>query len=188
MKKFFSSRRGFTRLHSFRRGFTLIELLLVIGIIAILAAIVIVAINPTKQLGDARDAQRRSDVNTILNSIWQYAIDNNGSMPDDNGSTAAGQAVDGTRRMIGTATSGCGFTTAAGCPDGGFGAGTLAASCLNLTAPLVNETSYVVSLPVDPSLPWAAASTGYFVSTAAGGRVVVTACNPEQETSITVQR
>lgn len=84
-----------------RRGFTLIELLLVIGIIAILASIVIVAINPTKQLGDARDAQRRSDVNTILNAVYQYAIDNNGSVP-----AGIGAVADEICKTGGT-TSGC---------------------------------------------------------------------------------
>lgn len=76
---------------SFRKGFTLIELLLVIGIIAILASIVIVAINPTKQLGDARNAQRKSDVNTILSAVYQYAIDNDGNLPD--GITTTNQEI-----------------------------------------------------------------------------------------------
>lgn len=57
------------------KGFTLIEILVVIGIIAILAAIVIVAINPARQFAQARNTQRESDVSTILNAIGQKSID-----------------------------------------------------------------------------------------------------------------
>ncbi len=63
-----------------RRGFTLIEILLVVAAIAILAGIVILAINPSKQLGDTRNAQRHADVTTILNAVYQYYIDT-GSLP-----------------------------------------------------------------------------------------------------------
>jgi prepilin-type N-terminal cleavage/methylation domain-containing protein len=63
------------------RGFTLIEILVVIGIIAVLAAIVIVAINPARQFAQARDSQRQSNVSAILNAVGQYIADHKGNLP-----------------------------------------------------------------------------------------------------------
>ena len=63
------------------KGFTLIEILIVIGILAVLAAIVLVAINPARQFRQANDSQRSSNVNAILNAIGQYTVDNKGTIP-----------------------------------------------------------------------------------------------------------
>jgi prepilin-type N-terminal cleavage/methylation domain-containing protein len=57
------------------KGFTLLEILLVIAVIGILAAIVLVSINPNRQIAQVRNAQRRSDINTIYKALEQYLID-----------------------------------------------------------------------------------------------------------------
>ena len=147
-----------------RRGFTLIELLLVIGIIAILASIVIVAINPTKQLGDARNAQRRSDVNTILNAVYQYAIDHNGSLPG----CLSSATVDATNSV-------CTANACTGVSDG----------CTDLAGALTG--TYLVSMPVDPSGA-TGQDTNYDVVLRANSRVEVAAPSAEQGATITVTR
>ena len=158
-----------------RRAFTLIELLLVIGIIAILASIVIVAINPTKQLGDARNAQRRSDVNTILNVVYQYAIDNNGTLPG--GTTAP---------ITTTPTEIC-------CTDVATDAACATAGGVFLKTQL--EGTYVVAIPGDAQPTVSGCNetpdddlTGYRISKDANGRVTVTALGAEQSATISVTR
>jgi len=71
------------KLHSFsggirQEGFTLIEILVVIGMIAILATVVIIAINPSRQFALGRNSQRVSNVNALLNAIGQNISDNKG--------------------------------------------------------------------------------------------------------------
>jgi prepilin-type N-terminal cleavage/methylation domain-containing protein len=64
-----------------QKGFTLVELLIVIGILAVLLAIVLVAVNPQKQFKQANNTARKADVNAILNAISAYAADNKGQLP-----------------------------------------------------------------------------------------------------------
>lgn len=66
------------RTRNYLKGFTLIELLVVIGIIAVLAAIVLIAINPARQFAQARNATRTSNIRAILDAVGQRSADNRG--------------------------------------------------------------------------------------------------------------
>lgn len=57
-----------------RSGFTLIEILIVLGITGILATIVIIAINPSMQLRNAKDAERKLMIKEQQNAILQFII------------------------------------------------------------------------------------------------------------------
>lgn len=65
-------------MHTNERGFTLIEILIVIGMLAILATIVLVAINPLRQFAQARNTQRQANVAAILNAVGNRIADNRG--------------------------------------------------------------------------------------------------------------
>ncbi len=54
------------------------EILVVIGIIAILATVVLVAVNPARQFAQARNSQRISNVEALLNAVGQNLADNKG--------------------------------------------------------------------------------------------------------------
>lgn len=123
-----------------KKGFTLIELLVVIGILAILTAVVLVAVNPGRQLAQARDTARRADINALLTAVTAFDADPNatGSLP------AMIPCVDGS-----------------GNPQSNVIADASVANSVDLRPALV--PLYIADLPVDPSdgTEWDAAAGTY---------------------------
>ncbi len=69
----------------FKKGFTLIELLVVISIISLLSSIVFSSLQVARS--EARDANRRSDVNALRNAFELYRLQNNNQYPNNPAST-----------------------------------------------------------------------------------------------------
>lgn len=141
-----------------KQGFTLLEILLVVAAIGILAGIVILAINPNKQLGQTRNAQRQSDVTTLLNAVYQYSLDNDGSLPAS---------------ITTTQTEIC--KTSATCTG-----------LIDLSVLTASE-EYLVSIPTDPTGS-STNGAGYEILKTANNRVTVVAPDAEQSATISVTR
>jgi prepilin-type N-terminal cleavage/methylation domain-containing protein len=147
-----------------KKGFTLIEILLVVAAIAILAGIVIVAINPAAQLSKTRDAERQSEVNAILNAVSQYIL-NEATVP---------AAIPTATCTPGTAAQEVCKAAATGTCSTGVALSTL----------LVDD--YIAALPADPSA--STDGTGYYITKTANGRVTVCATAETAGTTISVTR
>lgn len=145
-------------------GFTLLEVLMVIGILAILATIVLVAINPARQFKIARDSQRTANVTAILNAVGQNMADHSGAF------VCEGQITQFPEEEA-VMTS-----------DGGFDI----ARCV--------VPDYISALPFDPIKDDAHYTddtdynTGYTLLADADGRVTVSAEGELATTSISVKR
>jgi prepilin-type N-terminal cleavage/methylation domain-containing protein len=85
------------------RGFTLIEILVVIGMLAILSTVVLVAVNPLRQFAEARNSERENDVAAILNSISERVADNGGTFSTPNDPLGCTVALPTTATVIGNA-------------------------------------------------------------------------------------
>ncbi len=146
-------------------GFTLIEVLLVIAMLAILAAVVIVAINPSKQFGEAQNAQRRSDVLAILDAFHQYTIDNYGSYPTGNN-----------------------LSEGVTCEDDGDAICQSGQSCDGINIDdLIVDGKYLVDIPSDPTTATDDV-TGYKIFLTSGGRVGICAPDAYGDAVISVTR
>jgi prepilin-type N-terminal cleavage/methylation domain-containing protein len=124
---------------SLKKGFTLIELLIVIGILAVLATLTILVLNPAQLFAQARDSQRISDLRTVMSAI-QYAV----SAPTGNiptfGTTSQSSATGATACALGAGVT-CTVVTATTVAGSGWVG-------IDLTG--ATGGSPLAKLPVDP--------------------------------------
>jgi len=156
---------------TYKKGFTLIELLISIAIVAIIAGVVFVALDPLTRFQDARDSTRWTDINAVLSAVKLNQVDNQGTYIP-----AISSLTDDLYYTIGTCSTG---------GDSGCGAQTTQAACADLDE--LQTDGHIASVPQDPSTG-TAAETDYYIQKTATGAITIGACDPEGGSAISVQR
>ncbi|MEW5805291.1 MAG: type II secretion system protein [Patescibacteria group bacterium] len=91
-----------------KKGFTLLELLIVIAILAILASVTFVALNPAELLKKSRDSQRLADLASVKTAINYYIA--NTTTPILGDDSAGVGCVDNSTDYTYSAVSGVAYT------------------------------------------------------------------------------
>lgn len=91
------------------KGFTLIELLIVIAVLGVLAAAVLVAINPGEQLARARDAGRKTTIGQLQRATQAY-FTRKGSYPTESATWITTLVSAGELQAVPAAVSAAGYT------------------------------------------------------------------------------
>lgn len=134
-----------------KRGFTLIELLIVIGILAVLATVVVLVLNPAQLFAQARDSRRVEDLNNVRSAINFYLTTVTSPDLAATGANCIGEASARFWSTIGGATSNfSGATTQLGAsattsPDG--------TGWVPVDFTDISGGSPLASLPTDPLNP-----------------------------------
>ena len=159
------------------RGFTLIEFLIIIAIIAILAAVVFVALDPLTRFQDTRDSRRWSDITSVLDAVKVDQVDNGGSY------LSAISTATSTEVYMITSDG-----TVLGCDDNCDGTNpnnlngptvTSDTHCIDLSG-LITE-GYLAEIAISPNgdYDWDASTTGYTLSVSAQGAITIESCEAE---------
>lgn len=145
-----------------RQGFTLPEVLIVVGILAILAFIAIVAIDPAKRFQEARDSRRLTDVQSMVGALQQYTIDHKGELPAD---------LDTREKQIGTGKTECSLRTSNCTVERDD-------DCIDLTDVL---EPYLHGVPEDPK-NGTTAYTHYTLRQGLNNEIIIQACDLTEKT------
>ncbi|MFA6322863.1 MAG: hypothetical protein WCX71_05350 [Candidatus Buchananbacteria bacterium] len=145
------------------------EFLLILGILAVLAIMICLVLDPSRQFVQARNEQRYQSVYAIFAALASYKIDHQGALPID---LAAAQSD--VYYVLGSGSNGQ-------CLDKKCQAVKNSDDCLDLSQDLVD--AYLAKMPIDP-LFGSSGDSGYYVKKDNDNKIIVGSCHGEQTTRI----